>query len=102
MSSWFLARRLQTQLLFWTALIVVISVGVTFEVRTRLNLRILEQNLRDRIETLARAVDRRLRFSSGEGTVEACEKGLREFIESDRELGRLDVVEERIVRNDLS
>ena len=95
MTSWFLARRLQTQLLFWTALIVVISVGVTFEVRTRLNLRMLEQNLRDRIETLVRAVDRTLRLNSGEVPVEAWERRLREFVEADRTLTRLDVVEER-------
>lgn len=93
MKAWFLARRLQTQLLVWTALIVALSVVVTFEVRTRLNLRMLEQNLRDRMETLVRAVDNTLPLGGDEMSIPALEARLREFVEADRTLNRIDIVE---------
>ena len=95
MISRLLARRLQTQLLVWTALIVVLSVGVTFEVRMRLNLRMLEDNLRDRTETLVRAVDHTLMLGSSQMPVSALEARLREFVEADRTLTRLDIIENR-------
>ena len=97
MTSWLLARRLQTQLLFWTALIVVVSVGVTFEIRTRLNLRMLEQNLRDRTETLVRSVENTLTLGSSQIVVPErdLEGRLGEFADAVRTLTRLDVVEVR-------
>lgn len=91
----FLAKRLQTQLLAWTALILVISVAVTFEIRTELNLRILEENLRERAETLVVAVDRALGFRSADVDVDAISRRLTEFVEADRTLDRLDIVEKK-------
>jgi len=55
----------------------------------------LEQNLRDRIETLVRAVDPHAAFELGRGSGGGVERRLREFVEADRTLPRLDVVEER-------
>src|SRR5687767_1418678 len=91
----FLARRLQTQLLVWTALILIASVTLTFEVRTRLNLRVLEGNLRDRTETLVRAVDRSILMELKVVSPQALESRLRELVEADRTLERLDIMEER-------
>jgi signal transduction histidine kinase len=90
--SWFLARRLQTQLLVWTALILIASVVITFELRTQLNLRNLERNLRDRSETLLRALDRSLMLATIEVPLSAWEGRLRELVEADRTLTRLDIV----------
>ena len=95
MISRLLARRLQTQLLVWTTLIVVVSVGVTFEVRMRLNLRMLEDNLRDRTEALVRAVDRTLMLGSNQMPAPALAARLREFVETDPTLTRLDIIENR-------
>ena len=90
----FLAKRLQTQLLAWTALILVISVAVTFNIRTYLNLRILEGNLKDRAETLVVAVDRALGLQFAENVdLAAISRRLTEFVEADRTLDRLDLVE---------
>jgi len=92
--SWFAARRLQSQLLIWTAVILIVSVVVTQEVRTRRNIRLLEQNLRERSEQLITAVDKSLRLQSAPdpAMVPSLEQRLSEFIEADRTLTRLDVV----------
>src|SRR5438093_12881309 len=93
MISRLLAKRLQTQLLVWTTLIVVVSVVLTFEVRMRLNLRMLEDNLRERTETLVRAVDRTLMLASNELPPAALQTRLREFVETDPTLTRLAFIE---------
>jgi signal transduction histidine kinase len=93
-NNWVTARRLQTQLLLWTALILIASVGITFEVSTRLNLRMLEENLRDRAETLVRAVDRAV-LGGVEESRATLERRLDEFVDADRTLTRLDVLEIR-------
>src|SRR6476660_5826133 len=95
--SWFAARRLQSQLIIWTAVIMIVSVVVTQEVRTRRNIRLLEQNLRERNEQLISAVDRSLRLQSAPEPLmlASLEQRLREFIEADRTLTRLDVVQRR-------
>jgi signal transduction histidine kinase len=74
-----------------------VSVVSLQEVRTRRNMRLLEQNLRERNEQLISAVDRSLRLQAvpGPETVQMLEQRLREFIEADRTLTRLDVVERR-------
>jgi signal transduction histidine kinase len=95
MTSRFGARRLQKQLLLWTALILVVSVAVTFEVRTRLNLRLLEEDQRSRTETLVGAVERTLMLGVAEMPVPALESRLHEFVEADQPLARLDIVEKR-------
>ena len=95
--SWFAARRLQNQLLIWTALILIVSVPVTQEVRTRRNILLLEENLRERNEQLIVAVDRSLRLQSlrdlDSAALASLEQRLLEFLEADRTLTRLDVVQ---------
>jgi signal transduction histidine kinase len=97
--SWLRARRLQTQLLFWTAVIVMASVVVSLEVRIHLNVRMLEDNLRGRSETMIRAVEEALglRFAAQAGTLppEVLEDKLNEFVNADPTLTRLDVVQRR-------
>ncbi len=97
--SWLTARRLQTQLLVWTAVILSVSVVATLEVRTRSNVRLLEGNLQTRSETMITAVDEALglHFASQVGTLppEVLEDKLNEFVEADPTLVRLDVIQER-------
>src|SRR6187401_3366939 len=91
----FLAKRLQTQLLVWTALILTVSVAAMFEIRTQLNIRNLETNLRDRNETLVLGLDRSLMLDAEHGPVPLLEDRLREVVEFERTLQRLDIVENR-------
>src|SRR6185436_2758943 len=91
----FLAKRLQARLLAWTAFILVISVAVTFGIRTRLNLRFLQDNLRDRAETLVIAVGRAIDLQNGQVDSIAVSRRLTEFVDADRTLYRLDIVEKR-------
>src|SRR4051812_8887569 len=91
----FLAKRLQARLLAWTAFILVISVAVTFGIRTRLNLRFLQENLRDRAETLVIAVGRAIDLQNGPVDAMTVSRRLTEFVEADRTLDRLDIVELR-------
>src|SRR5689334_12577446 len=91
----FLAKRLQARLLAWTAFILVISVAVTFGIRTRLNLKFLQENLRDRAETLVIAVGRAIDLQNASIDPVAVSRRLTEFVEADRTLDRLDIVEKR-------
>jgi C4-dicarboxylate-specific signal transduction histidine kinase len=97
---WLTARRLQTQLLLWTALILTVSVVGTSEARIRSTLRLLEANLRNRSETMINAVDvaLELRFSPQVGGTlppDVISDKLDEFVEADATLIRLDVIERR-------
>jgi signal transduction histidine kinase len=95
--SWYTARRLQTQLLLWTAIIVIISVVGTMEVRVRSNVRLLEANLRNRSETIIRSVAQILKLVTASSDVRAAlnsmEPELRERVAADPTLVRLDIVE---------
>jgi C4-dicarboxylate-specific signal transduction histidine kinase len=95
--SWLSARRLQTQLLVWTAVILIVSVVVSLEVKIRLDLLMLQDNLRARSETMIRAVDEALglRFALQTGTLapEVLAHELTGFVEADPTLTRLDVVQ---------
>jgi signal transduction histidine kinase len=97
--SWLTARRLQTQLLLWTALILIVSVVTILEVRIRSSARLLEGNLRNRSETMIKAVDEALglRFAPQVGTLppDVISDKLDEFVEADATLIRLDVVQQR-------
>jgi len=96
-SKWYTARRLQTQLLLWTTLILIVAVVGTMEIRVRLNVRLLEENLRDRSETTIRSLNQVLeRFQSGSLSGPALEQELRERVAADRTLIRLDVVQRRL------
>jgi signal transduction histidine kinase len=97
--SWLITKRLQTKLLVWTALILIVSLVVTFEVRIRMNARMLEDNLRARSETMIRAVNAALglHLAPRAGTLppEVLGAKLREFVDADPTLTRLDVVQRR-------
>src|SRR5688572_17459635 len=88
--SWFTARRIQSQLLIWTSVIITASVSITQEVRMSRNIRLLEDGLRERSAQLIEAVDRSLRLGSRTDafTQESLEQRLREFVEADRTLTR--------------
>jgi signal transduction histidine kinase len=98
--SWFAARRLQSQLLLWTAIIMIASVSITLEMRMRSNIRLLEQALRERSEQLIMAVERSVLPGLKEPFLrDVVEQRLREFVEADRTLTRLDIVERRDAGN---
>src|SRR6185369_7556413 len=98
-SSWYTARRLQTQLLLWTALIVTLSVVATMELGVRSNVRLLQENLRDRSETVIRSVKRFLDSTGAIRTnpsfLAALGPELRERVTADRTLMRLDIIRRR-------
>jgi signal transduction histidine kinase len=98
-SPWYTARRLQTQLLVWTTVIVIVSVVATMEIRIRSNVRLLEGNLRDRSETMLRSlrpvVEAVIGPSSAGERMHSLEPELRERVAADRTLIRLDVVRRR-------
>jgi signal transduction histidine kinase len=96
-STWYTSRRLQTQLLLWTAVIVIISVVSTMEIRIRSNIELLEANLRDRSETTIRSLKQVLNpiIAANPQSLSAVplEPELRERVTADRTLVRLDVVQ---------
>src|SRR3954465_12829026 len=87
-NSAFTTRRLQSQLVAWTALILITTVVGMSEIRTRANIRLLEQNLRDRTDTLLRGVDRALSLQSVSGSelpaINSLQQKLRDFVQADR------------------
>ncbi len=97
--SWLIARRLQTQLLVWTAVILLVSVVAILETRIRFSAALLEDNLRNRSETMIKAVDEALglRFAAQIGPLppDIMSDKLDEFVEADATLIRLDVVQRR-------
>ena len=98
MSTWYTARRLQTQLLLWTALIVTVSVVGTMEIGVRSNVSLLQGNLRDRSETIIRSVKRFLELNTSKpspAAVSSLGPELRERVAADRTLIRLDIVHRR-------
>src|SRR5215468_4198208 len=93
--SWFTTRRLQSQLIAWTAVILLITVPTISEVRIRANIQLLENNLRQRSETLAHSAIRVLRLTSTSPLdldIPGLEERLREFVEADATLTRLDII----------
>jgi len=95
--SWFTGKRLQTRLMLWTGVILIVSIMAASEIRTRYNTHILESNLRVRSETLVEALSRTLNHltSSANPDIPALETRLREYVEADRTLTRLDIVQEK-------
>jgi len=93
--SWFTTRRLQSQLIAWTAVILLITVPTISEVRIRANIKLLEDNLRVRSQTLAHSAIRVLQLTSASPLnldIPGLEDRLREFVEADATLNRLDIV----------
>lgn len=93
--SWFTGKRLQTRLLLWTGAILIVSITTASEIRTRYNIHLLESNLRVRSETLVGALNKNLGHmaSSPDLDTKGLENRLREFVEADRTLTRLDIVQ---------
>jgi signal transduction histidine kinase len=97
--SWsFGARRIQTQLVVWTALILVISVVIISEIRTRSGVRLLENYLEDRAESEVRTVANALNLSHTRAAalqIPVIDRRLREFVEGDPTLNRMDILQSR-------
>src|SRR5262245_48430044 len=93
-SSWYTSRRLQTQLLLWTAVILIVSVVGTMELRVRSNVQLLEGNLRDRSETTLRSLKQLVDLVGANAATPttSLEPELRERVAADRTLVRLDVI----------
>ncbi len=73
--SWsFGARRIQSQLVVWTALILVMTVVVISEIRSRSSVRLLEDYLQDRAESEVQTVGTALNLAHtrGGGTSNSC------------------------------
>ena len=93
--SWsFGARRIQTQLVVWTALILVLSVVIISEIRTRSSVRLLQNYLQDRAESEVRTVANALNLSHTRAAalqIPVIDRRLREFVEGDPTLDRMDI-----------
>jgi two-component system NtrC family sensor kinase len=97
MLKWYTARRLQSQLLLWTALIVTVSVVGILEIAVRSNIRMLEGNLRSRSENGIGSVTRFLQLATASkpeaSTVSLLGPELRERVAADYTMIRLDIVQ---------
>ena len=92
------ARRIQSQLVVWTALILVLAVVVTSEIRLQSSVRLLENYLQDRAESEVRTVANALNLSEARAAalqIPMVDHRLREFVESDPTLDRMDILQVR-------
>lgn len=85
-------RRLKTRLIFWTATIVVLAVGGSYELRTRFTAARLESDLQDRSLTLVRAAVGTVRDLTA--TLEPAQLAarLQDFVDADPAMSRMDLV----------
>jgi signal transduction histidine kinase len=88
-------KRLQTRLMLWTSVILLVAVTAASEIRTRYNIHLLESNLQIRSETLVGALNKTVKHlaTSSEIDIESVKHRLREFVDADRTLTRLDIVQ---------
>jgi len=97
--SWsFGARRIQNQLVVWTALILVLSVVVISEIRGKSSVRLLETYLQDRAESEVRTVANALNLRETRAAalqIPVIDRRLREFVEGDPSLDRMDILQSR-------
>ena len=97
--SWsFGARRIQTQLVVWTALILVLSVVIISEIRLRSSVRLLQNYLQDRAESEVRTVANALNLTNVRAAalqIPVIDKRLREFVAGDPTLNRMDILQSR-------
>src|SRR5436853_6292810 len=93
--SWFMGKRLQTRLILWTGVILIMAITAASEIRTRYNIEILESNLKVRSETLVVAVNKTLghMVASPDLDIGVLENRMREFVDADRTLTRLDILQ---------
>jgi C4-dicarboxylate-specific signal transduction histidine kinase len=87
-------KRLQTRLMLWTSVILIVTVTAASEIRTRYNIHLLESNLQIQSETLVGTLSKTVspKASSPAMDVGTLGNRLREFVDADRTLTRLDVV----------
>ncbi len=91
-------RRIQTQLLIWTALILLLAVAVISEIRGQSNARLLQNFLQDRAESEVRTVASSLKLRDTRAAalqIPVVDRRLREFVESDPTLDRMDIIQIR-------
>jgi methyl-accepting chemotaxis protein len=97
--SWsFGARRIQNQLVVWTALILVLSVFLISEIRNVSSVRLLQHYLEDRAQSEVRAVADLLNLSNTRAValqIPVVDRRLREFVSSDPTLDRVDIMQSR-------
>ncbi len=97
--SWsFGARRIQTQLVVWTALIIVLSVVVISEIRMKSSVHLLQNYLQDRAESEVRTVANALNLTNVRAAalqIPVIDKRLREFVDGDPTLDRMDILQSR-------
>jgi len=97
--SWsFGARRIQNQMVVWTALILVLSVILISEIRSVSSVRLLQHYLQDRAESEVRAVSDSLNLSTTRAValqIPAVDRRLREFVSGDPTLDRMDIMQSR-------
>jgi len=97
--SWsFGAHRIQTQLVVWTALILILSVVIISEIRTQSSVRLLQNYLEDRAESEVRTVADALnltRVRAAALQIPVIDKRLREFVAGDPTLDRMDILQSR-------
>src|SRR5436190_3370851 len=97
--SWsFGARRIRRQLVVWTALIIVLSIAVISEIRSRSSSRLLETYLKDRAESEVRTVANALNLTQTRAAalqIPIIDRRLREFVEGDPTLDRMDILQTR-------
>jgi hypothetical protein len=87
-------KRLQTRLMLWTSVILIVTVTAASEIQTRYNIHLLESNLQVRSETLVGALNKTLSRMASSHEIDTGTLGnrLREFVDADRTLTRLDIV----------
>ena len=95
--AWFTGKRLQTRLILWTALILIVGILSASEIRTKYNIHLLESNLQVRSETLVQALNKSLGNAASLPDMDLAllEKRLQEFVDADRTLTRLDILQSR-------
>jgi len=92
------ARRIQNQLVVWTALILVLSVVITSEIRNISSVRLLQHYLQDRAKSEVRAVAEALNLSNTRAValqIPLVDRSLREFVSGDPTLDRMDIMQSR-------
>ncbi len=83
----FSGTRLKTRLIFWTATIVVLAVGGSFEIRTRVTASMLERDVEERSLTLVRVASRVLQDEIDDDM----EARLQDFVDADPAMSRIDL-----------
>jgi signal transduction histidine kinase len=88
----FSGRRLKTRLIFWTTAIVVLAVGGSLELRTRVTASMLESDLRERSRTLTRAAIRTFELRAESLSPAVLGTRLQDFVDADPAMSRMDLV----------